>query len=53
MGKEKNLVTSILSFSQNVFNAFTRRQILESSQLKEFADDYFKFDKMAESYQKG
>ena len=58
------LVTSIFSFSNNVFKTLlfpevltvrivpgkglnihvTRRQILDSSNLKEFADDSFKFD---------
>ena len=52
--KEKMLVTSIFSFSPQrfkrafvyrVFNPFiTRRQILDSSKLKEIADDNFKFD---------
>ena len=32
-----------MDFSFNVFNPFTRRQILDSSKLKEFADDNFKF----------
>ena len=53
------LVTSIFSFSQNVLYPFNERcfnrfkaavykipkgQILDSSKLKEFADDDFKFD---------
>ena len=42
------LLPSIFYFSWNVFYPFlkhiTRRQILDSSKLKEFADDNFKFD---------
>ena len=56
--KEKLLVTSNFSFSHNVFYSvrylfiilnsllpITRQQILDSSKLKEFADDNLKFDK--------
>ena len=53
--KEKMLVTSIFSFSSNVFfsisdifpfnKLFPKRQILDFSKLKEFADDNFKLDK--------
>ena len=43
------LVTSIFSYSHNVFksppfNPFDKRQILDSSKLKEFADNHFKVD---------
>ena len=34
-------------------NPFPKRQNLDSSKLKEFADDNFKFDEMAECSQKG
>ena len=33
-----------------IFKPITRRQILDSSKLKEFADDNFKFDKNGRSY---
>ena len=34
-------------------NPFPKQQILDSSKLKEFADDNLKFDKHAESYPNG
>ena len=37
------MVTSIFSFSHKVLT-FTKRQILDCSKLKEFADENFKFD---------
>ena len=33
-----------LSFEPYVINHFAKQQILDSSKLKEFADDNFKFD---------
>ena len=42
--KEKLLVKSIFSFSHSAFYPLTHYQILDSSKLKEFADDNFKFD---------
>ena len=58
---EKKLITSNFFFSHDVFTSvfllsksqdgvvkdspITKRQILDSSKLKEFADDNFKFDK--------
>ena len=39
------LAANIFPFSGNVFNPLPcRQQILDSSKLKEFADDYFIFD---------
>ena len=41
------LITNIFSFSMmslTLYQPITRRQILDSSKLKEFADDNFKFD---------
>ena len=37
------MVSECFRFGQN-FNPFTKRQFLDSSKLKEFADDNFKFD---------
>ena len=34
------------------FNSFTKRQILDSSKLKEFADDNFKFDENGKKFSK-
>ena len=34
----------LLKFSHVSYSNFTRRQILDSSKLKEFADDNFRFD---------
>ena len=52
--KEKILMTLIFSYSSNIFypmkdkfniQPITRRQVFDSSKLKKFADDNFKFDK--------
>ena len=36
---------TIKKINESKFNSFSRRQVLDSSKLKEFADDNFKFDK--------
>ena len=38
-----------LNFTYDTTKPITRRQILDSSKLKEFADDNFKFDKWIEN----
>ena len=47
--KGKMLVSNIFSFSHGVFQIF---QNLDSSKLKEFADDNFKFDENGRNFSK-
>ena len=44
---------TFLDIKSNVAKPFPKQQILHSSELKEFADNNFKFDKMAESCPNG
>ena len=45
-------VVSLHAFLQLYFNSFPNGQILDSSKLKEFADDDFKFDENGREFSK-
>ena len=48
-----NNSTHFIYWNKICFNPFPNDNILDSSKLKEFADDSFKFDEMTESSLKG